>query len=336
MLVPCETHLTLDQVRARAQADADAGGIPIAIGWQQNDATGARELGWCPASVAPHPAFVVEVLETIQPYTGGRSDHDARQERRRERLEGSALRAAGEASSRFRRARSAIAGIPPGQPILVGHHSERHHRRDLEKHDTNMRAGIDAEERARELASRAAGVGTGGISSDDPAAVQKLRTELASLEALQMRMKAANKIVRKLKRNPEACVLALQAEGFSEGQSRRLLEPDFCGRIGFADYQVKNNNANMRRIRGRIQQLQAVASVPEGEQARSRSGVVYRIEDNRVQLVFGGKPSADIRERLKSHGFRWSPTAGAWQRQLNGAGQYAAQTVIQWLDQQER
>jgi hypothetical protein len=33
-----------------------------------------------------------------------------------------------------------------------------------------------------------------------------------------------------------------------------------------------------------------------------------------VQLIFPGKPSDEIRARLKSNGFRWSPTAGAWQR----------------------
>jgi len=38
-------------------------------------------------------------------------------------------------------------------------------------------------------------------------------------------------------------------------------------------------------------------------------------ENNRVRLTFPGKPRDDARTLLKSRGFRWSPTAGAWQRQ---------------------
>ena len=42
--------------------------------------------------------------------------------------------------------------------------------------------------------------------------------------------------------------------------------------------------------------------------------VTIQEQDNRVQILFPGKPSDEIRARLKSNGFRWSPTAGAWQR----------------------
>jgi len=90
----------------------------------------------------------------------------------------------------------------------------------------------------------------------------------------------------------------------------------------------------MRRIKQRIALLERTAAeTEEGEQARSKNGVVYRIEDNRVQLVFAGKPEQLIRERLKSTGFRWSPSAGAWQRHLNNAGKYYAREFITWLDQ---
>ena len=34
------------------------------------------------------------------------------------------------------------------------------------------------------------------------------------------------------------------------------------------------------------------------------------------QVFFDGKPDADTRAELKSSGFRWAPSVGAWQRQL--------------------
>ena len=47
-------------------------------------------------------------------------------------------------------------------------------------------------------------------------------------------------------------------------------------------------------------------------------------EDNRLQIYFEEKPDEKTRETLKENGFRWSPKAGAWQRQLNDNAIYAA------------
>ena len=60
-----------------------------------------------------------------------------------------------QAGASFSAAREGIAGIPPGQPILVGHHSEKRHRRDLARHDTRMRAGIEAQGKAEHSAHKA-------------------------------------------------------------------------------------------------------------------------------------------------------------------------------------
>ena len=43
-----------------------------------------------------------------------------------------------------------------------------------------------------------------------------------------------------------------------------------------------------------------------------------------MQLIFDEKPSEEQRSKLKSWGFRWSPSNKAWQRQLNGNAIYAA------------
>lgn len=45
--------------------------------------------------------------------------------------------------------------IPPGQPILVGHHSERGHRRLLEKSDNAMRKSVELDEKAKYYNDRA-------------------------------------------------------------------------------------------------------------------------------------------------------------------------------------
>ena len=51
-------------------------------------------------------------------------------------------------------------------------------------------------------------------------------------------------------------------------------------------------------------------------------------DDNRIRLFFPGKPSDEQRARLKKRGFRWSPRAGAWQRQLTENAVIASGSVL--------
>lgn len=55
----------------------------------------------------------------------------------------------------------------------------------------------------------------------------------------------------------------------------------------------------------------------------------------RVQLRFDGKPDDETRALLKRNGFRWAPSQGVWQRQLNDNGKYAAHRVMEVLDGQQ-
>lgn len=273
----------------------------------------------------------------------GREDYHERQERRRERLEARAERLGAESNRQYRKAdlREEVSGIPLGQPILVGHHSERRHRRAIEKADNAMRRSIDLGKRAGEAAAAAASVGTAGISSDNPDAIEELTAKLAELEAIQEFMRAANRVIRKHHKagvrhdsDPETIAAYLNAmkalkPGFPDAAARKLLEPDFARRIGFADYQLTNNGANIRRVKARIADLQRQA-IRETAETLHNSGVraVQNVEANRMQLFFPGKPDAEVRALLKSHGFRWAPSEGAWQRHLNNAGIWAAKTIL--------
>ncbi len=152
------------------------------------------------------------------------------------------------------------------------------------------------------------------IMAGDSDACERLRAKIAEAEELQARMKAANAAIRKHKKSgAEAQAAALVALGFKEPIAREMLKPDFCGRIGFADYETQNNNANIRRMKERLESIsrnkQAEETVAQGENARVEDCPA----DNRVRLFFPGKPSEAIRSSLKSAGFRWSPTIGAWQ-----------------------
>lgn len=168
-------------------------------------------------------------------------------------------------------------------------------------------------------------VGTGGISSDDPQAVEKLEAKLAALEKHQELMKAANVAIRM--KDPTEGDAKLAELGYTPEDIAKLREPDFCGRIGYPAYLLQNNNANIRRIRGRIDELKKrTENTPEGWEFDG-GRVVVNTTENRLQIIFDGKPDADIRTELKGEGFRWAPSQGAWQRQLTDNAMRAARRL---------
>ena len=122
--------------------------------------------------------------------------YEQKQEKRRERYLTKAASARKESHRRFQTAHSMAQAIPFGQPILVGHHSEKRDRAYRKRIDQNFQKSFDANEKARYYEDKATSVGMGGISSYDPDAIRKLEEKLARLRRRQEFMKAANKAVR--------------------------------------------------------------------------------------------------------------------------------------------
>lgn len=116
--------------------------------------------------------------------------YETKQAARRERMQDRADNLRRKANSEFDKAdlREEKSGIPFGQPILVGHHSERKHRNALKRADQAMRRAIDASDYADEL-ERRANIVNPAISSDDEDATKKLKEKLEKLEANQTMMK---------------------------------------------------------------------------------------------------------------------------------------------------
>ena len=135
-----------------------------------------------------------------------------------------------------------------------------------------------------------------------------------------MLFRSGNKIVKSKKLTIEQKIEQLKAAGHSP----LILQPDFCGRVGYADYELTNNNANIRRMKQRLEQLEkALTNAVEigdiDEEYPELDLIVRHARTiNRLQLIFSKKPSLEIRNLLKSHGFRWAPSEAAWQRHLNG------------------
>ena len=174
--------------------------------------------------------------------------------------------------------------------------------------DRNMGEYMEIEK----LLDKIKSVGTGGISADDDLAVEKLTKKLEGMESQQAMMKAVNAYYRKHK-TLEGCpeLTAEQVEKVKASMSQDWRKDP----VPFPSYLLTNNNANIRRVRQRIEELRQKTefvgwTFPGGEAKVNEA-------ENRLQLIFEDKPDADTRQALKSEGFKWAPSQGAWQRQLN-------------------
>ena len=141
----------------------------------------------------------------------------------------------------------------------------------------------------------------GPIRSDNPDALALLRQRIADAEATHAQRLAANAAARK------------------------------AGKPGPYTYELSYGRAEIKRLSDRVRIIEREKSKPaDAPSERTEGGITIRenVDAMRLQLVFPGKPDHATRQALKSSGFRWAPTEGAWQRQLNNASREAARRVL--------
>ncbi len=225
--------------------------------------------------------------------------YEAKQEARRERYLEIAEKKRTESEEVYEATKKRADLIPFGQPILIGHHSQRRAERDAERIRNGMIKSIKLSETADYYEHRAENM-SNSISSDDPDAIIKLKTKLEELEKRQEFMKKENLEARKKKEEKP-----------------------------HPTWQLSNNSNNMRTVKQRIEQLEKSRNMEVREDMRGNGWTLHEDkEQNRIQFLFEAIPGEEIRKTLKSRGFRWSPYNKAWQRQLNGNGRLYAKYVI--------
>jgi predicted RNA methylase len=135
----------------------------LAKRWQINAAAEAlRKAGF---------TVRVEIDDTPRDVADVKADRAGRLDARYERLTAKAERSKAEGDARHARAEQISERFAFGQPILVGHHSERRARRDHERMDQNDRAAHAAWNKAERAAAAAAVVGRADAYRELPAVI---------------------------------------------------------------------------------------------------------------------------------------------------------------------
>ena len=189
---------------------------------------------------------------------------ERRQARAEQRREWAAARAA-RADAAHATARTIHETIPFGQPILVGHHSEGRHRRDIARFSRSMDESVESSKMAARHEQAADEIERqldNAIYDDDPDAVERLTEKIARLEGERDRMKAENSEYRREHKTELAGMTAWQKDQA----------------LPHASYTISNRTANIGRLRKRLEGLQRF------KQAEAEGRVRYR----RMTAKYGG------------------------------------------------
>jgi len=163
----------------------------------------------------------------------------------------------------------------------------------------------------KEILNKIRGTGMGGISADDNLAVEKLEAKLADLKDSQEVMKAVNKYYRQYK-TLDGCP-AISEE--VKAELRASMSRDWRKEpVPFPSYALSNNNQNIHSTQQRIDELKNRSEFSGWDFSGGKA--VINEAENRLQLLFDDKPGEAERTELKRNGFKWTPSQGAWQRQL--------------------
>jgi len=209
---------------------------------------------------------------------GGRADYEERKEARKIRYERLAKKAEEKSEQYSNSTANRILEMTPGQPIIIGHHSEKKARRLHERAWQDIGKSIEEDKKSKYYKERAESVENSKvIYNDDPNAIDKLKDKLEYLE-----------------------------------KQRTLIKAD----ENHTAWQLQNIGATIRETKRRIDRLEKLEETEFKEIEFVGGKAIHNKDINRIQLIFENIPDEAIRTELKGRGFHWSRREGAWQRQF--------------------
>jgi hypothetical protein len=237
---------------------------------------------------------------------------EAKKQRRIKRHKELADKNESAANSRYTQASIMIHAMA-GTPILIGHHSEKSHRRAIEKVDDDLRKSYEHYEKSEYHLKKAEIIENSyTIYSDDPEAITKLEQKLKLMKEDHQRMILVNKQFKKSKDIFLCSELTEQEKIKLSNEMKRF---DWV-KQPFPSFSLSNSNAEIRRLENRIKELKQIRETELSGWEFSDGTVVFDKEYNRIKIIHDTKPDSEVINKLKRSGWHWSRHNQAWQRQI--------------------
>lgn len=149
------------------------------------------------------------------------------------------------------------------------------------------------------------------IQSTDPKAVDMLKENLSHV-------KSNNEYMQKVNDHYKEHGTVVGCPGVDDETAEKLNDRVKDGQeTPYPGSFFKQNYETMRRLQSNIDRVQQKPeTLFKGWQFEGGKAVA-NLANNRLQLLFNEKPNEQQRNMLKQNGFKWAPTAEAWQRPLD-------------------
>lgn len=169
----------------------------------------AAGFSWAPKQeLFVAPMWTPEREDLLLELAGEIGDEDTslteRAEQRAERFEEYSDKRAADSASAHAAVSRIADGIPLGQPILVGHHSERHARKDAERIENGMRRAVKMWETSKYWTARAAGALAHAAHKERPDVRARRIKKLESERRKVVKNLERSRLMLKLWRDPLA------------------------------------------------------------------------------------------------------------------------------------
>ena len=226
-------------------------------------------------------------------------------------------------NARFETADKMASVIPLGQPILVGHHSEKRDRNYRGRIRGNLDKACEEAALAKHHESKASGLESQlerSVFSDDADAIEELEKRIAAREAQADFYKRVNAAWRKTEGADKAAKLAALVKTGVLMQAQAEDRAVFFARCHWEDkpfpsYASTNLRGNIRRDKERIEEIRrrqarSEAASAAGGVAIEEVGTSEYDSVTYVRVTFAEKPEREVLDALRAAGFSWG--AGSW------------------------
>jgi frataxin-like iron-binding protein CyaY len=153
----------------------------------------------------------------------------------------------------------------------------------------------------------------------------ELVSKLEKLEKYQQKIKDINKVVRNAKMSDSEIRECLrETYKLKDEEIHELMNPIFSfEKRGFASYHQRSVATKIREAKKRIELLSSKTKKTDKEFEFEGGTIELSFTDDRVRIHYDEIPSQEVRNTLKTYGYKWSPTNEAWQRKLTNEALWA-------------